>query len=266
MYNQTRRDQAGYRYVGNQALNVLAETAGLAPYGADAEEQNAIDENSGATTDPSKLVSTGRKSDGGRDILVDPDTGWGYVLARSGNNTGAPVPIGEKIPGFPLNKKAKTAMDGVANKLGHNPTMKYFQASPDYNFRLNEGIRATDRSAASRGLLLSGAQNKAVQRYGSDLASGEFGSWWNRMSALSGIGQTATNAVGAAGQNYAANAGNSMMASADARASGYLANANTLASGANNLAYLASNYGARSNATANANRSLDNLMRDSDLW
>lgn len=69
-----------------------------------------------------------------------------------------------------------------------------FQASPDYNFRMGEGIKALDRSAASRGMLMSGAQTKGVQQYGSDLASGEYGNWFNRLMGVSnqGLGATGT--------------------------------------------------------------------------
>jgi len=55
-----------------------------------------------------------------------------------------------------------------------------FQADPGYAFRLSEGMKALDRTAASRGGLLSGATLKGAQRYGSDLASQEYGNAYNR--------------------------------------------------------------------------------------
>lgn len=77
-----------------------------------------------------------------------------------------------------------------------------FTASPGYDFRLQEGINARDRSAAARGMLLSGAQQKAIESYGQGLASDEYGAGFNRLAALAGIGQTATGQSGAAGVNY----------------------------------------------------------------
>ena len=85
---------------------------------------------------------------------------------------------------------------------------------PGYDFRMQEGINALDRSAASRGRTLSGAQDRAVTRYGSDLASQEFGNAFNRslteynvnlakQQGLAGIGQSATNVVSSAGQQTA---------------------------------------------------------------
>ena len=71
---------------------------------------------------------------------------------------------------------------------------------------MQEGVNALDRSAASRGRTLSGAQDRAVTRYGSDLASQEFGNAFNRslteynvnlsrLQGLAGVGQSATNVV-----------------------------------------------------------------------
>ena len=58
-----------------------------------------------------------------------------------------------------------------------------FQADPGYAFRLSEGMKALDRTAASRGGLLSGATLKGAQRYGSDLASQEYQNAFNRYQA-----------------------------------------------------------------------------------
>jgi hypothetical protein len=58
-----------------------------------------------------------------------------------------------------------------------------FQADPGYAFRLSEGMKALDRTAASRGGLLSGSTLKGAQRFGSDLASQEYGNAYNRFQA-----------------------------------------------------------------------------------
>ena len=103
-----------------------------------------------------------------------------------------------------------------------------YQADPGYAFRLAEGQKALDRQAAARGGLISGGALRAAQRYGQEMGSQEFGNaynraltgyntdvarenqLYNRQAALSGIGQTATNLVGQAGQNYATSAGNAL--------------------------------------------------------
>jgi hypothetical protein len=102
---------------------------------------------------------------------------------------------------------------------------------PSYSFRLGEGLKALDRTAAARGGLISGGALKAAQRYGQDFASQEFGNAYNRLAGLAGVGQTSTNAIGNAAGTYGANAGNMMTSGAAARASGYVGGANALTSG-----------------------------------
>lgn len=117
--------------------------------------------------------------------------------------------------------------------------MQQFQADPGYGFRMSEGMKGIERSAAVRGGLLSGATMKGIQRYGQDMASQEYQNAFNRYQAerqarlgplqsLAGVGQTSANVLGQAGQNYAAQAGESMMSGAAARASGYVGGANAL--------------------------------------
>ena len=121
--------------------------------------------------------------------------------------------------------------------------MSDFQADPGYGFRLSEGMKALERSAAARGGLLSGATLKGITRFGQDTASGEYMNAFNRyqtnrsnqlnpLQSLMGSGQTSTNALSSAAQQTGAGMGNtymgmgqgvsnSIMAGGQARASGY---------------------------------------------
>jgi hypothetical protein len=102
---------------------------------------------------------------------------------------------------------------------------------PSYKFRLGEGMKALERSAAARGGLISGGALKAAQRYGQEFASNEFGNAYNRLASMAGIGQTATGAMSGAAGQFGANAGNLMTGAGAARASGYVGGANALTSG-----------------------------------
>ena len=128
--------------------------------------------------------------------------------------------------------------------------MSQFQQDPGYSFRMSEGMKGLERSAAARGGLLSGTTLKGIQRFGQDLGSQEYQNAFNRyqteraarlqpLQSLAGVGQTTANTIGQAGQNYASQAGGTMgqMASnvgdlmtggAAARASGYVGGANAL--------------------------------------
>jgi hypothetical protein len=99
--------------------------------------------------------------------------------------------------------------------------MDQFQQDPGYAFRLAEGQKALDRSAAARGGLISGGALKAATRYGQDMGSQEYTNAFNRyqteraaqlqpLQSLAGVGQTAANTLGQAGQNYASNVGNAL--------------------------------------------------------
>ena len=52
--------------------------------------------------------------------------------------------------------------------------MEQFNADPGYQFRMSEGLKALERSAAARGILSSGQTLKDITRFGQDTASQEY--------------------------------------------------------------------------------------------
>lgn len=131
---------------------------------------------------------------------------------------------------------------GAGGQFSRPFSMADYEADPGYAFRLSEGMKALDRTAAARGGLLSGATLKGAQRYGQDMASQEYQNAFNRyqvnrsnalnpLISMAGLGQTATNVLGSAGQNYANQAGEAYMGAGNARASGYIGGANAMAAG-----------------------------------
>jgi hypothetical protein len=136
---------------------------------------------------------------------------------------------------------------GALNKLtaaaDYKPFgMDQFKADPGYAFRLGEGQKALERSAAARGGLISGGALKAATRYGQDMGSQEYTNAFNRYQAerqamlgplqsLAGVGQTTANTLGNAGSSYGANAGEAYQGAANARASGYVGGANAITGG-----------------------------------
>jgi hypothetical protein len=57
---------------------------------------------------------------------------------------------------------------------------------PGYQFRLSEGLKGLDHTAAARGGVLSGAAIKGAERFGQDYASNEFGNSFNRYQTQRG--------------------------------------------------------------------------------
>ena len=131
---------------------------------------------------------------------------------------------------------------GSANAPGYGRYAKDFsmadyQADPGYAFRLGEGMKGLNATAAARGGLISGNALRAATQYGQEMGSQEYQNAYNRyqtnrsnqlnpLQSLMGAGQTATNVMGQAGQNYATNAGEAYMGAGNARASGYVGSAN----------------------------------------
>jgi hypothetical protein len=131
--------------------------------------------------------------------------------------------------------------------------MEQFEQDPGYAFRQSEGMKALERSAAARGLLQSGPTLKGIQRFGQESASQEYGNAFNRyqiernarlnpLQSLMGAGQSATNVmtgnVGQSSQNEQAN----IMGAGQARASGYVGQANALGGALSSIGQAAASY------------------------
>lgn len=134
-----------------------------------------------------------------------------------------------------LNKLTPLATD--YQKFG----MAQFQQDPGYAFRLKEGQRALDQSAAARGGLISGNALKAAQRYGQEMGSQEYNNAFNRylrereaqlnpLQSLAGVGQTTAQTMASQAGSYGANVGNLMSATGASSANALLAQGNARAS------------------------------------
>lgn len=139
------------------------------------------------------------------------------------------------------------------------PTAAQAEATPGYQFQLQQGEQALARSAAASGDLLSGGQLKAQDEFAQGLASTNYqnaynnalqtfgtnynvfqqnqANRFNRLASVAGIGQTSAGQLGAQGQGAANNISNLLLTSgqqignninnaAAATASGYIGSAN----------------------------------------
>jgi hypothetical protein len=117
--------------------------------------------------------------------------------------------------------------------------MEKFQQDPGYGFRLKEGLRALESSAAARGGLLSGNAMRGITRYGQELGSQEFGNAFNRYQAeraarlnplqsLAGMGQSTAATLGGQAGQYGQQMAQGAAAIGNIRASGYTNTANAL--------------------------------------
>jgi hypothetical protein len=131
--------------------------------------------------------------------------------------------------------------DAGYGKYAGDFTMQDFTTDPGYAFRLAEGNKALDRTAAARGGLLSGGAMKAAQRYGQEMGSQEYMSAFNRyqtnranqlnpLQSLMGAGQTGANTLTTAAGQLGSNLAENALGAGNARASGYIGQANALSS------------------------------------
>jgi hypothetical protein len=114
------------------------------------------------------------------------------------------------------------------------------QQTPGYQFRMDQGMNALDRTAAAQGNLMSGGHTKDVLNYAQGLASDEYTNQFNRLATLSGFGQTANQTNAATGVSTGTNVGNTSnnlaqnaLYAGNASASQYINSANAINGGIN---------------------------------
>jgi hypothetical protein len=155
------------------------------------------------------------------------------------------------------------------------PTAAEAQATPGYQFTLNQGLKAAQNSAAARGLGASGAALKGASNYATGLADSTYNDVFNRalnayntnfstsksaydtnyntaantyqtnynaaannVNRLNGIvsnGQNAAATNGSLGAATASNIGNTLTGAANASASGTVGSANAISGGLSSL-------------------------------
>lgn len=131
-------------------------------------------------------------------------------------------------------------MDAGTNALGlmnqaNSGDYSGFNNSPDYQFALQQGIGALDRSAASRGSLSSGGHSADLLNYASGLASQNYGNWYNRLAGLSGQGQASASNLGSIGNGQAAAIGGYLTNAGNAGAQSAISQGNQSANLVNQL-------------------------------
>lgn len=111
-----------------------------------------------------------------------------------------------------------------------------FQATPGYQWAVDQGQRAIDRSAAASGNLFSGETGKALAGYGQGMANQEYGNYFNRLMGMTNLGQNAAAMTGQAAQNYATGASNAFANIGNAQAAGAIGAGNAWGNSLGNIA------------------------------
>lgn len=83
-----------------------------------------------------------------------------------------------------------------------------FQASPDYQFRLGQGLAGVTQNRAVGGMLRSGSALRGLSDYAQNTASNEFGNWYGRQRDLVNVGTGAMATLAGATSAFGNNASN----------------------------------------------------------
>lgn len=205
-YDQTRQDFAPWRTTGAGAINQLGRLFGLPTASAPLLEMR-----NGVPIANEQLYAS------------NPEyrQRWDQLLSQHQSQFG-----GGYTADSDVNWIEGALRDTVPVEQQSGPDMSAFFQSPGYQFRRDEGTRGLERTAAARGGAFSGNALRALAEFNSGLASQEFGNYFNQLSNIAGLGQTATNATAAYGADHAANAGRNALYAGDSRASGIIGQAN----------------------------------------
>lgn len=151
--------------------------------------------------DPRALAATGRTAGTTTDTTGSGDTGTGG--GTTGASTGGPVGTGQFLDYYAWGGPRTPDLSWLSAAPAFNapqfqaPGAEGMFADPGYQFRLDQGRKALEQSAAGRGTLRTGGTLKDILGYGQNMASQEYGNVFNR--ALSAY----TNNYNAARDAYA---------------------------------------------------------------
>lgn len=146
----------------------------------------------------------------------------------------------DQMPWLKAGERALTKLEGAVDYTPFG--MDQFNADPGYAFRLKEGQKALDASAAARGGMISGNALRGAVGYGQEMGSQEYNNAFNRyqqeraaklqpLQSLAGVGQTTAANLGSAGAANANAMGNYLTGGAAASAAGTVGAANAVSGG-----------------------------------
>lgn len=202
-----RADLSNYRNTGSAANNKLAHALGLGDYqrARDALYYELKQKNPGLSENWEPLES---------DVMA-------YMEANPGNQGEG---FGSLLESF---KPSDLTTD------------------PSYQWRLDQGLKGVQNSAAAKGGLFSGAAAKALNNYAGNAASQEYGAAYARdatdknriyqmLSGTAGAGQNAAVNTGSNAQSAAQTQGNNLTSLGNAQGASSIAQGNALSGAINN--------------------------------
>jgi hypothetical protein len=196
------------------------------------------------------LVSSKMQSDAAKDAAEMQVAGGDRALAQQlrmfemGREDQAPY----REAGYTALKDIESLKPMFTAQFGPEQFEQYLD--PSMEFRMKYGTKATERAANVGGGLLSGNTLRSLTEFGQDLASTEYANAFNRaqteptnifnrLHAISGLGQNAVTTGVQAQQAYGNQASNIITGQAAAQAAGTVGQANAYAGAIGNIGNMA---------------------------
>lgn len=132
-------------------------------------------------------------------------------------------------PFVDVGNKASGALNSLLYGNDGGASLAALESAPGYQFRLDQGQRSLNSGWAARGMLNSGAAQKAILKFGQDYASNEYGNRFNQLAQQQGVGLSAGNALAGVGTNFANSVSSQNNALAGVQANAALANGQSTA-------------------------------------
>ena len=250
-FDLNRADLAPYRNIGGAAVNRLGVLMGIGPRPSEARPYL---ENTGDGTYAGLLAEYNRAHVRDHGMTLEDSVRRGLT---SGENYARIIERLRAQERQLANPQTAEQMDEGWGDLNRRFTLSDFWDDPvtqaSYQFGLDEGRRALNNMAGARGNRNSGAQVRALTRFGTDYTGQRAGDSYNRfyadqdrtfnrLSGVAGTGQTAATNTAMLGQQGANNISNLMSAQGNARGAAAIAGGNAMAGGIRNAANSIGNW------------------------
>jgi hypothetical protein len=128
---------------------------------------------------------------------------WHYQ--HYGQQEGRQLPSAPAAPATPTPATTPAPATGGAQPANALGAFDRFREGTNYQFRLGEGQKLLDSKYATAGAFDSGAERKALLKYGQNFASNELSNYMNLLASQQASGISAAGAVMGVNTNYAGN-------------------------------------------------------------
>ena len=239
-FDQTRKDLMPWQKAGNVSLNELMYRLGLSPnQGAQGQAKAPVKpvREQFVQNVPGKQTGGAITGNGSWQPTMGPattkfdETGFSNAMGKYQTDLGAYEQAGQAAQGDPN-------YGSLLDTFG----MDDFQESPAYQFNLQEGMEAINKSAAAKGKYYAPATLQDIGKYSQGLASNEFqnafsnyntgqNNIFSRLMGVSNQGQNSAAQTGAFGANAANVQGEAAMGAGNARAAGTMGASNAITGG-----------------------------------